>query len=561
MAARVTGLDIGTYAVRAVELTVGGGQPALERFAQVTLPPGAVRDGEVVDVGSVSAAIRRLWSEGGFRPKRVVLGVANQRVIVRQAELPAMSEADLQSALQFEAQELIPIPVEDAILDFQILEEQVSSTGDPRMRILLAAAQKDMVRTHLAAVQGAGLSASAVDLIPFALVRALLGSGGQAFAETVAEAIVCIGGGVTNVVVHERGIPRFVRILLVGGDDISDAIARELDVDLDEAEDLKRRADISSSDPNVARAGQVVLDRLAPLVEEIRGSLDYYLAQSQSSPIDRVLVTGGGSRTPGLMERLQSQLGGRVEPARPLAALRMGAITLSEAQLADLEPLLAVPIGLALAGEVQKGVRRISLLPREIAVVREQRQQSLVVAGAVGGLAALLLLLWAARGSQVSKEEDRAEETEQENQALERERAELGDATALATDIAQRQAQVQAVLADDIAWTRLFQDVATQIPNDVWITTFSGQKGPAAAAAAAAAPTGTVTFQNMGFDQTSTARWLLRIGELRSLSGLWVPNSTKAGEGANALVTFQSQANLTPEARSTRAAERGTGDQ
>ncbi len=514
-----------------------------------------------MDVGSVSAAIRRLWSEGGFRPKRVVLGVANQRVIVRQAELPAMSEADLQSALQFEAQELIPIPVEDAILDFQILEEQVSSTGDPRMRILLAAAQKDMVRTHLAAVQGAGLSASAVDLIPFALVRALLGSGGQAFAETVAEAIVCIGGGVTNVVVHERGIPRFVRILLVGGDDISDAIARELDVDLDEAEDLKRRADISSSDPNVARAGQVVLDRLAPLVEEIRGSLDYYLAQSQSSPIDRVLVTGGGSRTPGLMERLQSQLGGRVEPARPLAALRMGAITLSEAQLADLEPLLAVPIGLALAGEVQKGVRRISLLPREIAVVREQRQQSLVVAGAVGGLAALLLLLWAARGSQVSKEEDRAEETEQENQALERERAELGDATALATDIAQRQAQVQAVLADDIAWTRLFQDVATQIPNDVWITTFSGQKGPAAAAAAAAAPTGTVTFQNMGFDQTSTARWLLRIGELRSLSGLWVPNSTKAGEGANALVTFQSQANLTPEARSTRAAERGTGDQ
>ena len=560
MATRVVGLDIGTYAVRAVELSIGGDQPSLERFAQVTLPPGAVRDGEVVDVGSVAAAIRRLWSEGGFRSKKVVVGVANQRVIVRQAELTAMSETDLQSALRFEAQELIPIPVEDAILDFQILDEHVTSISGAKMRILLAAAQTDMVRTHLAAVQGAGLGAVAVDLVPFALVRSLLG-GGQSFAETAAEAIICIGGGVTTVVVHEQGIPRFVRILLVGGDDITDAIARELDLDLDEAEDLKRRADTASSDPNVARSGQVVLDRLAPIVEEIRGSLDYYLAQSQSSPIDRVLITGGGSRTPGLMERLQSQLGGRVEPGRPLAALKIGAIGLSEAELAGLEPLLAVPIGLALAGEVQKGVRRISLLPREIAVDREQRQQSLIVAGAVGGLAALLVALWLVRGGQVSKEKDRAAETEQENQALERERASLGDTTALATDIAQRRSQVQVVLADDIAWTRLFQDVATQIPNDVWITTFSGQKGAAGTAAPAVGGAGTVTFAATGFDQTSTARWLLRIGELRSLSGLWVPNSTKAGEGANALVTFQSQANLTPEARSSRAAERAGGSQ
>src|SRR5688500_4430119 len=114
MATRVVGLDIGSFAVRAVELSLGGGQPTLERFAQVTLPPGAVRNGEVVDTGAVGSAVRRLWGQGGFRSKRVVVGVANQRVIVRQAELPAMSEADLQAALQFEAQDLIPIPIEDA---------------------------------------------------------------------------------------------------------------------------------------------------------------------------------------------------------------------------------------------------------------------------------------------------------------------------------------------------------------------------------------------------------------------------------------------------------------
>ena len=543
MATRVVGLDIGTYAVRAVELVVGGRPPVLQRFPQVTLPPASVRAGEVVDVGAVSPGIRRLWSDAGFRSRRVVLGVANQRVIIRQAELPAMSEQDLQQALQFEVQELIPIPVEDAILDFQVLDESVSDQGEPRMRILLAAAQRDMVRTHLAAAEGARLDASAVDIVPFALVRALTSPTTTAFdGDGNAEAIICIGGGVTNVVVHEQGAPRFVRVLLVGGDDVTEAIATTLDVDLDTAEFLKRRADTTSPDAMVAEAGRVVGDRLGPLAEEIRGSLDYYLAQSQSAPIGRTLVTGGGSRMPGLMERLQSQLGGRVEPARPLDNLKIGQVRLSQAELADLEPLLTVPVGLALAGEPLRGVRRISLLPREVAVVREQRRQVTGIAAAVALLAVVLVLLWVARASQVTEQRERAERAEEETAQLQRQAAELQDVTALQADLSQRQAQVATVLANDVAWTRLFQEVATVIPSDVWLTAFTGQK----------APGGTVNFTAKGFDQTSTARWLLRVGELKSLSGLWVPNSTKQGEGAAVTVNFTSQANITPEARSDR---------
>ncbi|MDQ3575170.1 MAG: type IV pilus assembly protein PilM [Actinomycetota bacterium] len=541
--ARVVALDIGSYAVRAVELTVGGGQPVLERFAQVVLPPRAVDHGEVVDAPAVATAVRRLWSEGGLRGRRVVVGVANQRVIVRLAEFPVMSEEDFRAALQFEAQELIPIPVEEATLDFQILGEDVRSDGEPRMRVLLAAAQREMVRAHLAAVEGAGLAAGAVDVIPFALVRALAPPGGT-FAERAAEAVVCIGGGVTNVVVHEQGIPRFVRILLVGGNDVTEAIARELDVGPDEAEDLKRRVDPSSSDATVNRAGQVVADRLAPLVEEIRGSIEYYRSLPESLPIERVLMTGGGSRTPGLMERLGAQVDGRVEMARPLAGVRVGDVSLSEAELVQLEPLLAVPIGLALAGQAQKGVRRISLLPREVAAARRERRQTLAVAAAVLALFVVLMLLWAGRSAQVSNERDRAQEAEQRAAQLRQERAQLGDTTTIETELAQRQAQAQAVLADDVAWTRLFNEVATVIPNDVWLTSFNGQKGPP----------GTLNVQANGFDQTSTARWLLRVGELRSLSGVWVPNSTKQGEGAASLVNFTSQAGLTPQAVSDRGA-------
>ena len=121
MAVRVAGLDIGTFAVRAAELSLDGERPTLTAFGQVTLPPGAVVGGEVIDAGAVTEAIRRLWANGRFSIKKVRLGVSSQRVIVRQADLPAMSAEDMHSAIQFEAQDLIPIPIEEALLDFCLL--------------------------------------------------------------------------------------------------------------------------------------------------------------------------------------------------------------------------------------------------------------------------------------------------------------------------------------------------------------------------------------------------------------------------------------------------------
>jgi len=548
MAGRAVGLDIGTFAVRAAEVSLGA-TPTLLNFGQVALPPGAVRNGEIIDTEAVGAAIRRLWAEGKFKAKSVVVGVANQRVIVRQAELPAMSDVDMRSALQFEAQELIPIPLDEAVLDFQVLEEFAAPDGELRAKLLIAAAQRDMVRTHLAAVERAGLSPKLVDLAPFALIRAL-GAELDLADGAGAEAIICIGGGVTNVVVHEQGVPRFVRVLLVGGDDITEAIASDLAVDLDAAEDLKRRAGSDTTDAAVMQAQRIVAARLTPLIEEIRGSLDYYLAQADSEPIRRVLVTGGTSRTIGVIDRLQQALGGRVEVAHPLVSLRVGKIGLTETQLVDIEPVLAVPVGLALAAEpLPNKARRITLLPSEVTIVREQQRQTMLAAAGVGALAALLLGLWLARGAQVNEARSQATEAEAEVARLQNEVAALGDATGLDRDITQRQTAITGLLADDIAWTRLLQEVATVIPNDVWLTSFTGTSGSP----------GSATFSAMGFDQTSTARWLLRLGDLESLTQLWVPSSSK-GEGPTGLVTFSSTAEISDKAKSDRASQYTGGD-
>lgn len=546
MAGRVVGLDVGTHAVRAAELSLGRNDEAtLTRFAQVALPVGAVVDGEVIDPGAVGASLKRLWSEGGFTTRRVILGVGNQRVVVRQADLPEMNEEELRSALQFEAQELIPIPIEEALLDFDILEPFVGPDNEAMMRVLLVAAQRDMVQNLVTAAAEAGLTPALVDVVPFALIRSVGDVRPALLEEAGSEAIVSIGGGVTNVVVHEAGVPRFVRILVTGGAAVTEAIAEELDVDVDVAEDLKRRADVASTDPLEARAGRVVADRTTPLVEEIRGSLDFYAAQADATPIGRVLVTGGGSRTAGLLARLSDQLRLPVERAHPLERIAIGRTGIPEAELVDAEPLVATAIGLALAGRKPETGRRLSVLPREVEIVREQRRQSAIVAGAVGGFAVLLLAIWLAQNGTVDEERRKADETEAEAARLRQQTASLADATQLQTQLDARRATVATALEGDIAWTRLIQQIATVIPNDVWLTSFNGTTSGGQ---------GTVNFAAMGFDHTSSARWLLRVGELPTLTNLWLPSSTKQGEGAGALVSFSSTANLTPAAQSDRLA-------
>jgi len=221
---RAVGLDIGTSAVRAAELSVGRGGYTLERFGQVALPVGAVIDGEVLDREAVTAALKVLWSQTKFSTKRVVLGVANQKVVVRQVDLPWMEPKELRNALAFQVQDFIPIPVDQAIMDFHPLEEFTNDAGNRMLRVLLVAAGREMVGSCLDAVQHAGLTPVMVDLTSFALIRSSTHADALGI-DTQAEALIDIGARVTNIAVHQGGQPKFVRVLLMGGADITEAVA------------------------------------------------------------------------------------------------------------------------------------------------------------------------------------------------------------------------------------------------------------------------------------------------------------------------------------------------
>jgi type IV pilus assembly protein PilM len=348
----VIGLDIGTSAVRASEVVVTKSPPALVRFGQIALPPGAVRDGEIQDSGLVGDALAQLWKQVGFRSRKVVVGVSNQRVIVRQVDLPAMAPDELRSALEYQVQEFIPIPVEEAQLDALVLEEFTSPQGEPMMRVLLVAAARDMIETLLQAVARAKLQPQVVDLVPFALMRSMFQGGWAQDSSSRAEAIVDVGAGVTNIVVHERGVPRFVRILIMGGNDFTDALSVGLGVDPADAENLKRQ--VAYGQVQGAEAALRILeDRTAAFVDEIRGSLDFYMAQVESVPVGKVVLSGGGARLVTLGQRLASSLGLPVEAGHPLQFVRLDkSLGFESHQLAEAEAHMAVPVGLALGEAV-----------------------------------------------------------------------------------------------------------------------------------------------------------------------------------------------------------------
>ncbi len=324
--------------------------PSLVRIAQVPVPEGAVVAGEIRDAAAVSESLKELWKRGKFASRDVVLGVANQRVVVREVSIPWLEDRELRDALPYQVQEFVPIPLDDAVLDFHVLED-FEREGRRMVRLLLVAAQKAMIQQIVQAAEGARLKPTGLDLVPFAIVRSVgsLDGSGLDGVQLGDEAIVDVGADVTSICVHAWGVPRFVRILPAGGREITGAVARVLGVPEDDAERLKL-GHVSADETDVGeQAARVAAERATAFADEIRSSLDFYLTQMPGAKIGRVLVTGGGSKLAPLIQQLDEAVPAEVTQGHPFHRVRP-ALDLSVELMAEAEPLLAVAVGLALPG-------------------------------------------------------------------------------------------------------------------------------------------------------------------------------------------------------------------
>lgn len=339
----VVGLDIEAGSVAAAEVKQNGDAP-VSTAAIEALPVGVFHEGEVVDADALAEALKTLFAKNKLS-KHVRLGVGNQRVVVRTLRLPAIEDPkEMDAAVRFQAQEQIPMPLDQAVLEHQVVGGVPAEEGaQPQLDVVVIAARQDMVRSFLEPIRRAGLQPVGVDLSAFGMIRALAGAAptngaaamenGTAPAQQLdspapqAEAVLyCNLGDVINLAVARGRACLFTRVSSVGLEGIAGRLAGEAGLSAEHTTQwlthvgLEAPVEEIEGDPAVVEPARRVLEEgVSSLVDELRLSLDYYGAQESAVPVGRIVLSGPGSAIPGLGARMEELLGLPIEAARPPA--------------------------------------------------------------------------------------------------------------------------------------------------------------------------------------------------------------------------------------------------
>src|SRR5437763_1355920 len=341
---QLVGLSIGASELAAA-VVVNNGRPKLVKAARHTLPADVVASGEVRDPEALANEISTFFQEADLPRKNVRLGIGSSRTGVRVFERPAVDDPrQLANAIRFRAYETLPIPIEEAMLDYHIVEDTTAPD-----RVMLAVAYRDLVDRFAATCAAAKIELAGIDIEAFALLRAVggepLSAGERAEAARVA---VSIGHDRTIVAVSDGRVCEFTRVLDWGGARVTTAIERALEIETDEAERIKRSLDISASeepgDERTTRAADAARREVSSLARELASSLHFYQDQPDSLGFAEIIITGGGAHLQGLAAQLEELIGITVRVADPFARVGSGHGISSGGQ----DGSLAVAIGLGI---------------------------------------------------------------------------------------------------------------------------------------------------------------------------------------------------------------------
>lgn len=359
----VSGLDIEAGSIAAAEIRMNG-SAQVAGAAVVPLAAGAFREGEVADADSVAEALKLLFSQNKLA-KQVRLGIGNQRVVVRTVRLPAIEDPkEMDAAVRFQAQEQIPMPLDQAVLEHQVVGGAPSEEGSkPQVDVVVVAARRDMVTSFMDPIRRAGLEPVGIDVAAFGMIRALVEVGAGESGPTTGQAqsadaagvthsqpaetvLYCNVGDVMNLAVARGRACLFTRIANAGLEGIADRLASERGLSAEHATQwlahvgLENPLEHLEGDPEtLADVRRVLEEGVSGLVDELRLSLDYYAAQEGAVPVSRVVLAGPGSAVPGLSHRMEAGLGLPISVARPPALAAYDETTAAR---------LTLPYGLAL---------------------------------------------------------------------------------------------------------------------------------------------------------------------------------------------------------------------
>jgi type IV pilus assembly protein PilM len=349
---KLVGLKIGASQLAAARVH-NNGSAQLVQLARQDLDAGVVVGGELRDPEALAQALKEFFKKHKLPKTGVRLGIANNRIGVRSFDLAGIEDPkQLANAIRFRAQEALPIPIEEAVLDYRVLGETVDEEGATSRRILLVVAYRDLVDRYVDACRKAGIKLVGIDLEAFALLRAL--SAPPEDEDYVAEAAtvaVAIGHERSTFAVSDGRVCEFTRVLEWGGSSLNVAIARALDLSPSEAEPIKRELSLAAETEvegldadQVAQAREAVMRQVQGFARELVSSLQFYQGQPGSLGIAEIAITGGTAHLPGLAAELERLIGVRVRVADPLARVRVGKKVADGDQVGS----LAVAIGLGI---------------------------------------------------------------------------------------------------------------------------------------------------------------------------------------------------------------------
>jgi type IV pilus assembly protein PilM len=339
----LVGLDIGSSAVKAVELKPAGKAYKVTAFGSEPIPPDSIVDGAIIDGGAVADAIRRLFDGRNIKTREVAASLSGNAVIVKKISLPMMTAAELSESIYWEAEQYIPFDIQDVNLDYQILDTGGGPGGKGTMDVLLVAAKKEKIADYTGVIAQAGRTAVIVDVDAFALQNAFeVNYGNQPGAVVV---LLNAGASATNIniIVGDQSV--FTRDVSIGGNAYTEALQKELNLPFEQADQLKRGQAVNGT--TFEDAKPVLRAVTENVMLEIQKTFDFFKATAASDRIDRIVVSGGASRAESFTEMLTERFGAPVEPFDPFKRVAIDGKKF-QVEMADVAPTVAVAVGLAL---------------------------------------------------------------------------------------------------------------------------------------------------------------------------------------------------------------------
>ncbi|MBI2412208.1 MAG: type IV pilus assembly protein PilM [Deltaproteobacteria bacterium] len=331
--------DIGSNSIKLVQMNQTKKGWELTKLGIAELPPEAIVDGSIIDSMTVTNTLKDLIKEHGVKVKDAVSSLTGHSVIIKKVSFPAMTEEELADSIQWEAEQYIPFPITDVNIDFQILGADTEGRG--QMDVMLVAVKKDVINDYTNVIKEAGLNPVVIDVDSFALENMMEINYPVSPGENIA--MVNIGASITSISVILGGLTIFTRSIPMGGNQFTEEIQRQLNVSFKDAEEMKT----GKKPEGEAQVSSAVESIAGNLTFEVKRSLDFFLGGSQGSYVNKIYLSGGGSRAAGLKELMQEKTAIPVEVVNPFKNVEADSRHFDKEKLKDSAPFFGVAVGLA----------------------------------------------------------------------------------------------------------------------------------------------------------------------------------------------------------------------